>query len=48
LKLKTHDGEVELTSGDTFKPKNEEAIKTLLAEGKVRPVSEVIAKKYRE
>lgn len=38
----------EVKEGDTFIPKNEEAIKTLLAEGKVRPVSEVMAEKYRE
>lgn len=37
LKLKTQNGEVELKPGDTFKPKSEEAIKELLAEGKVKP-----------
>jgi hypothetical protein len=46
LRLKTSDCEVELKPGDTFKPKSEEAIRGLLEEGKVRPVSEVMEEKY--
>ena len=38
----------ELKSGDIFTPKNEESIKTLLAEGKVRPVSNFMGDKYKE
>jgi hypothetical protein len=37
----------ELHTGDTFIPKNEDAIKGLLAEGKVRPLSEVMSDKYQ-
>lgn len=36
LKLKTSSGLLDLKPGDTFKPKNEEAIKELLAEGLVK------------
>jgi hypothetical protein len=43
--LKTSSGEVDLKIGDTFRPKSEDAIKGLLAEGKVRPVIEVMAEK---
>jgi hypothetical protein len=39
LKLKTQDGEVELKPGDTFKPKSRAAIKSLLAEGKIKPLA---------
>jgi hypothetical protein len=46
IMLKTPDGIVKLKPGDTFKPKSEEAIKDLLAEGKVRPVAEIMAEKY--
>ena len=38
----------ELKSGDTFTPKKEEAIQTLLAEGKVRLLSDFMHDKYRE
>lgn len=47
IKLKTHDGEIKLKPGDTFTPKNEDAIKRLLAEGKVRPLRNVLAEKYQ-
>jgi hypothetical protein len=39
---------LEIKIGDTFRPKNEDSIKGLLAEGKVRPVAEVMGGKYRE
>lgn len=48
IRLKTPDGEVDLKSGDTFKPKSEDAIKELLKKGKVRPLSEVMTEKYQE
>jgi hypothetical protein len=38
----------EFEPGDTFKPKNEEAIRELLAEVKVRPVAEVMCEKYKK
>ncbi|MEW6214968.1 MAG: hypothetical protein AB1478_07195 [Nitrospirota bacterium] len=38
----------EIKAGDTFKLKNIEAIRPLLAEGKVRPLSEIMGEKYRE
>jgi len=47
IQLKTPDGTIILKPGDTFRPKSEEAIKGLLAEGKVRPVSEVMVQEYR-
>jgi hypothetical protein len=37
IRLKTPDGEVGLKPGDIFKPKSEEAIKELLAEGIIKP-----------
>ncbi|MEW6215918.1 MAG: hypothetical protein AB1478_12070, partial [Nitrospirota bacterium] len=37
----------ELHPGEIFTPKNKDAIRGLLAEGKVRPLSEVMAEKYR-
>ena len=48
LKLKTDNGEVDLQPGDTFIPKNEDALGGLLAEDKVKPVPEVMAELYRE
>lgn len=38
----------EVGIGDTFTPKKEDAIKGLLAEGRVRPVLEVMGEKYQE
>ena len=48
LKLKTDNGEIDLQPGDTFIPKNEDALGELLAEDKVKPVPEVMAELYRE
>jgi hypothetical protein len=48
LKLKSSSGLLDLKPGDTFKPKSEDVIKGLLAEGRVRPVLEVMGEKYRE
>ncbi len=39
VRLKTSSGVIELKPGDTFKPKSKEAIKSLLTEGKVRPLA---------
>lgn len=47
IRLKTPDGEVELKPGDTFIPKCEDAVRGLLTESKVKPVTEVMAEKYR-
>lgn len=38
----------ELNFGNTFIPKNEDAIKGLLAEGKVKPLRDIMAEKYNE
>ena len=47
LRLKTHNGEIKLKPGDIFRPKSEEAIRELLAEGKVKPVMEIMSKEYQ-
>lgn len=36
-----------IKAGDIFRPKSEEAIRTLIDNGMVRPISEVIAEEYR-
>ena len=46
LKLKTSSGLLELKPGDTFKPKSDEATKGLLANGKIKPVRDVISQEY--
>jgi hypothetical protein len=38
----------EIKPGDTFKPKSEDAIKPLLAEGQVRPLSKIFQEKFNE
>ncbi len=48
LKLKTPNGELTLNPGDTFKPKCEDAIKPLLEEGKIRPLSKVFEERFNE
>jgi len=42
IKLKTFMGVVELRPGDTFKPKYPEAVKSLVAEGKLLPVKNAL------
>ena len=37
LKLKTPDGILDLQPGDTFRPDSPDAVKSLLAEGKLKP-----------
>ena len=48
LRFETSQGVIELKPGDTFEPKDEEAIRWLLIDGRVRPLSDVMAEKYRE
>lgn len=48
LKLKTPEGTIEeLKAGDTFTPKNLDAIRPLLNNGMVRPVSESMLEQYK-
>jgi len=44
LKFKNH----EVKAGDTFTPKNEDAIRPLIDNARVRPVRDVLAERYRE
>lgn len=48
LKLRTSNGELNLRPGDTFRPKNEDAIRPLLKEGKIRPLSTVFEERFDE
>ena len=48
LRYETSKGVIEIQAGGTFKLKDPEPISELLAEGKVRPVSEVMAKERQE